>query len=244
MASDKTITLKTSMTCKACVAKVRPALEAQGLVRDLQFDMNSSDKTVSFSGDQNDAKKAIGVLQSLGYHASVLKGPVDTVAAALATPTAESFKPLILIAVYLIGITAIVEINSAELSLMRAMNTFMGGFFVVFSFFKFLDLPKFADAFMGYDVVGRHSRLYGLCYPFIEVALGTAYLLHLAPLFTNAATLVLMIVGNIGVINVLRKKQTIQCACLGTVFNLPMTKVTLFENTLMLVMSLSSLSIF
>lgn len=243
MASEKKITLKTSMTCKACVAKVRPALEAQGLTRDLQFDMSSSDKTVSFAGDQNDAKKAIGVLQSLGYHASLLSGPVDTVGSTPATASPESFKPLILVAVYLIAITAVVEINSGNLDPMRAMNTFMGGFFVVFSFFKFLDLQKFADAFMGYDVVGRHSRHYGLSYPFIEVALGGAYLLHLAPLFTNVATLVLMIVGNIGVINVLRKKQAIQCACLGTVFNLPMTKVTLFENTLMAAMSLSALFI-
>ena len=41
-----------------------------------------------------------------------------------------------------------------------------------------------------------------------------------------------------GVIQQLRKKTTIQCACLGTALKLPMTEATLIENSLMLLMAL------
>ena len=36
---------------------------------------------------------------------------------------------------------------------------------------------------------------------------------------------------------VLLKKQSIQCACLGTVLKLPMTEATLIENSIMIVMA-------
>jgi hypothetical protein len=44
--------------------------------------------------------------------------------------------------------------------------------------------------------------------------------------------------GAIGVIRAVRQKQAIQCACLGTVFQLPMTRVTIIEDLLMVIMSL------
>ena len=50
-----------------------------------------------------------------------------------------------------------------------------------------------------------------------------------------------MSVSLIGVLkNVLNKKK-IQCACLGTVFNLPMSTLTIVEDSLMIVMSLAML---
>ena len=42
--------------------------------------------------------------------------------------------------------------------------------------------------------------------------------------------LVLSLVGAVGVVQATLSKQTIQCACLGTVFKLPMSVVTVIEN--------------
>lgn len=47
-----------------------------------------------------------------------------------------------------------------------------------------------------------------------------------------------MSVSTIGVIQTLRIKSDFQCACLGTIFKLPMTRITLFEDLLMVLMSL------
>ena len=58
-----------------------------------------------------------------------------------------------------------------------------------------------------------------------------------ALLFANIATMLVMSIGLVGVVSAVRKRQTIQCACLGTVFNLPMSAVTIIEISIMLVMS-------
>jgi hypothetical protein len=74
-------------------------------------------------------------------------------------------------------------------------------------------------------------------YPFVELALGVLYLLRVVPAVTNILTLVLMLVGAVGVGRALANKQRIRCACLGTVLNLPMTTVTLVEDIGMAVMA-------
>ena len=78
---------------------------------------------------------------------------------------------------------------------------------------------------------------FGYLYPFIELGLGVAYLTGLLPIVTNAITLVIMLIGILGVSQALLAKRKIQCACLGTVFNLPMSKVTFIEDGLMAIMA-------
>ena len=51
------------------------------------------------------------------------------------------------------------------------------------------------------------------------------------------ANCAVMSVGAIGVARTLLRKDRIQCACLGTVFNLPMSRITLVEDLLMAGMS-------
>lgn len=152
-----------------------------------------------------------------------------------------TYKPLLLVGGFIILATALVEIHSGSFDSHRSMQVFMGGFFLFFSFFKFLNLSGFAGAFATYDVIAKKSRAYAVAYPFLELSLGVAYILGWQLDQVNVLTAALMIIGSIGVWQALRKKQTIQCACLGTIFNLPMTKITLFENSLMLTMALIAL---
>ena len=155
----------------------------------------------------------------------------------------QTYKPLILVAAFIVGVTALVELKGGEFHALRAMNNFMAGFFIFFSFFKFLNLEGFAEAFSTYDLLAKRSHVYALAYPFIELALGIAFALGVFLVPANIVTLVLLGVGNYGVWLVLKRKGTIQCACLGTIFNLPMTKITLFENSLMMAMALMSLAL-
>ena len=121
------------------------------------------------------------------------------------------------------------------------MKNFMGGFFVIFSLFKMIDLNGFADGYSTYDVIAKRSRGYAIAYPFIELALGVAYLLAWNLRLTNAITFGLMSIGTIGVAKALLEKRRIQCACLGTALKLPMTKVTLVEDVGMAAMALAML---
>ena len=149
----------------------------------------------------------------------------------------ENLWPLFLIVGYIAGTVALIAFATNDYSTHALMNHFMGGFFLVFSFFKFLDLRGFADAYRSYDVVARKVPMWGFFYPFVELALGIAYVVNFRPVFTNTFTLVLMLVGSIGVLKTLLDKRSIRCACLGTVLKLPMTKVTLVEDLGMAVMA-------
>ena len=119
----------------------------------------------------------------------------------------------------------------------------MAGFFIVFSFFKLLDLNGFADSYAMYDIVAIRIKAYGFIYPFIELALGLAYLTGFNPIFTNWSTLIVMGVSVIGVVQSVMNRRKIRCACLGAVFNLPMSTVTIIEDLLMIVMAATMLTL-
>ena len=76
-----------------------------------------------------------------------------------------------------------------------------------------------------------------MAYPFVELALGVLFLIDFNPLITNGLAFVVMSVSTVGVVQSLMAKRRFQCACLGAVFNLPMSTVTLFEDVLMVAMS-------
>ena len=117
------------------------------------------------------------------------------------------------------------------------MRHFMAGFFLTFSFFKLLNLKGFADTYLMYDVIARRIPAWGYIYAYIELALGIAFLVNFNPLITLSVTLLVMSVSIIGVLQTVLNKRKIQCACLGAVFNLPMSTVTIIEDALMIVMS-------
>ena len=122
------------------------------------------------------------------------------------------------------------------------MQVFMAGFFLVFGGLKVIKLKAFAEAYRIYDILAKRSIVYAYGYPFIEILLGLSYLFFYDPVLTNVITIVVMSIGAIGVYIKLREKEEIPCACLGTVFSLPMTWVTLFEDVLMVVMAALMLS--
>ena len=126
---------------------------------------------------------------------------------------------------------------------MSFMNTFMAGFFLVFSFFKLLDLKGFAESYAMYDVVAMKVKPYGYIYPFIELGLGFAYLTGINLFITNLITIAVMGISSVGVVASVMNKKKIQCACLGAVFNLPMSTVTIVEDALMVGMGVLMLVI-
>jgi copper chaperone CopZ len=154
---------------------------------------------------------------------------------------ATTYRPLILLLLYLLTVTAAVMAASGGWNTSLAMRVFMGGFFIAFSFFKLLDPRGFADAYRGYDLVARKWPAYGLIYPFIELGLGLAYLANVQPMLVNAVTAVVMAVSLAGVLRAVFSKRAIRCACLGTVFKLPMSTVTIIEDGLMLAMAVLAL---
>lgn len=151
----------------------------------------------------------------------------------------QTYKPVLLIFAYIITATLLVELRSS-FYLNRWMNNFMGAFFLTFSFFKLLDLKSFSESYSSYDIIAKRWLGYGYVYAFIELVLGLAYITAFNPLLTNAVTFVVMTISIIGVLQSVFNKRKIKCACLGAVFNLPMSTVTIIEDALMIIMSFVS----
>ncbi|MFT3793357.1 heavy-metal-associated domain-containing protein [Flavobacterium sp.] len=118
------------------------------------------------------------------------------------------------------------------------MLDFMGLFYIVFSFFKMLDLKGFPDSFRMYDPLAKKIPVYATVYPFIETILGLMFLMHFEIAIALYATVIILGITTFGVTKVLLDKKSIQCACLGTALKLPMTKATFIENSIMIAMAL------
>ena len=151
----------------------------------------------------------------------------------------KQLRPLFLIFSYvIIGSVMLTKGDSMALF----MTNFMGLFYVIFGFFKFLDYRGFPASFGQYDPIAKRFKLYGWLYPFIETLLGIMFLYQIELEIALWITIIILGTTTVGVAQQLLQKNNIKCACLGTALNLPMTEATLIENSIMLVMAFSLLS--
>ena len=243
----------TGMTCGACVKRVQAALAPFGE----QVEVTLQPPQVVIQGGKAGFSQLAGALSGSHYSISNIESQavsVPVVSAAVpikptVSPVADvepalswlaTYRPLLLILAYLLAVSVLLQVpkNGFEgVSRHETMRYFMAGFFLAFSFFKLLDVPAFADAYAGYDLLAKRWHGWGLIYPFVELALGLAYLANWNPLLINWATFIIMGFSAIGVIQAVLDKRSIRCACLGAVFKLPMSTVTIIEDVGMVVMA-------
>jgi copper chaperone CopZ len=215
------------MHCGACVEKVRAALTRVPGVRRAEVTLSPQRAVVESDQPLNSVELSRAAEAAGDYKLSpAVAGPAEDASAA----PPQTLYPLVLIVLYLIGAVALGDWARGRLTAHAFMNDFMAGFFLVFSFFKLLDLRGFAGAYRGYDLLAKGWKPWAYIYPFAELALGVAYLVEWRPAIANSITLVLMLIGAVGVLRALLRKDAIRCACLGTALNLPMTTVTLVED--------------
>ncbi len=220
------------LSCNNCVAKVKATLAPYAD----EVEVTLKPPQISLTGQKTGVEKLNKVLETIGSYkigAEIIDSAYNDVAPA----TIAAYKPLMLVFGYILLVTLAVEVTNGEFHWHRFMPNFMAGFFLVFSFFKLLDLSGFASSYAMYDLLAKRVPTYGFIYPFIELGLGTAYLLAYRPMLVNVITLIVMAFSSIGVILAVTNKQKIRCACLGTGFNLPMTTVTIIEDLLMAAMA-------
>lgn len=128
--------------------------------------------------------------------------------------------------------------GSGKLSMTSVMHAYMGVFLVFFALLKIFDLEGFKSGFAMYDLIAKRNSAWGYVYPFIELALGFAYLAFIWPTATYVATIIVFTFGAAGVILALRRGLDIACPCMGTVLSVPLSTVTLTEDVLMAAMAM------
>lgn len=230
------------MTCTGCQEKVQHLLSKLNGVSNVSIDLEKGEVDVTMenhiaTSELNDALKEYPKYQLSEKRVDVPK-VISTPFAEEQNSWLETYRPILLVFGYITGITLLVQFVNGSFNWMQWMNYFMAGFFLVFSFFKLLNLKGFAESYAMYDIIAKRIKGYGYLYAFIELGLGVAYLTGFNAIITNLITAIVMSVSIIGVLQSVLNKQKIKCACLGDVFNLPMSTITIIEDALMIAMSL------
>ena len=226
----------TGMTCNSCVNKIKERLESFEKITKVEISLEENNLVLSMTEHVQTE-----ILQELLSKAGNYNIKMDTQTVVSSkkqkTNKYKELAPLFILAFLLIIFSTAVTLFFKE-DFMFGSRMFMGGFFFVFGLLKILKMKDFASAYAEYDILAKKSRTYALTYPFIELSIGLFYFLNFIPIFVNSITTILMSMGAFGVFLKLRKKEKIQCACMGTVFKVPMTWVTLVENILMAFMAI------
>lgn len=233
----------TGMTCSGCLAKVQNLLSQVNHIQkvDISLAEGTADITMSQHVGTPLLQQALAAYPKYQLSEASHHQPTTVINDAETKTWLQTYKPILLIFAYITTAATIAGYSSGGFGIMTAMRVFMSGFFLVFSFFKLLDIQGFADSYAMYDIVAKRWRGWGYLYIFIELGLGLAFALNLTPQITNIITIIVMTVSLMGVLKSVLNKQQIRCACLGAVFNLPMSTVTIIEDGLMIIMSAAML---
>ena len=219
------------MHCTTCVNKIQTALSSVEGVYKVDVDLASKGATITGTAQPDVLIQAV---KDVGYEPLVFDNPQENPKIETVSQIQELF-PLFLIFFYITVFSII--INRTNFQLDSFMYDFMGLFYIVFSFFKFLDYKNFPSTFSMYDPIAKIFPLYGWMYPFIETILGLFFLLRIQLFISLCVTITILGITTIGVTRSLMNKSNIQCACLGTALKLPMTKATFIENFIMIIMA-------
>ena len=229
----------TGMTCSSCKASIESSLNHLDQVKSCNADIKLGELTLILNNDidlkslQNSIPKKYFINKEISSSGRLSEIKSDS---SNKKSKLEQLKPLFLILFYITS--ASILLNFRDWNWNNFMLDFMGLFFIIFSFFKMLDLKGFPVSFMMYDPLAKVIPIYGFLYPFIETALGVMFLMRLKIIAALVISLIILVVTTVGVTKTLLSKKTIQCACLGTHLKLPMTEATLIENLIMLSMSI------
>ena len=217
------------MHCSSCISKVKNELLKLDSVKEAQIQLQSPQATITMEKHIDVTSLQQAVAKAGTFSLKEIGNIYPQIPDREEKNWLATYRPLLIVFAFIIGLATITSWKNGEIVMMQLMNNFMGGFFISFSFFKLLDIEGFADSYSTYDLIAKKVYRYAFVYPFIELGLGIAYITGWQPFITNFVTLIVMVLSSIGVIQSVVNRKQIRCACLGTVFNLPMSTVTIIE---------------
>lgn len=222
----------TGMTCNNCKASVEEKLSKINNINNVEVNLEKKEAVITMQ-----QHVSLSTLQEAlpSKYTIVEKNVFASTEVEQEKSKLQQLFPLFLILSYVF--IASILLNNSPWNTQGFMLDFMGLFYIVFSFFKLLDLKGFATTFSMYDPLAKAMPSYGYVYPFIEVALGLFFLFRFQIDVALWVTLVVLGITTVGVTQTLVNKKKIQCACLGTALKLPMTEATFIENAIMLIMA-------
>lgn len=169
----------TGMTCSGCEAKVKSSLLKLPDIISVEVSKENNSAAINMNKHIpiELLQEAIGGINSKYQISSTQHAEVTE----QTKGWFETYKPILLIFGYILFVSTLVQFAEGSFSILKWMQCFMAGFFLVFSFFKMLNLSDFANSYAMYDIIAKYVKVWGYVYAFIELGLGLAYATNFEP---------------------------------------------------------------
>lgn len=222
------------MTCQACADTIQNGVKANLNVSLAHVSL--SEKELRIQSDAIfDVADVNAVVSNLGNYRIRDNNP------SLLSNIIEYFssKKPIVIALFLVAISSLaLQVPNNTFDIDKWFTTYMGLFFMLFSFLKLLNVSGFSMTFKRYDLISKKVPGFSNIYPYIELTLAITFLTQSFLIYANILTLIFMASQSAGVYKSLRNHEQIQCACMGSAISLPLSSLTLIENFIMISMAM------
>ena len=226
------------MTCDGCANSIKEALELNKLISSVNISLENENINVS-SDKSFTVNELNSLIENLGnykiYEENIFSKILEYF----------SSKKTLLLALSLVLISSLsLHIGEDNFELNEWMVSYMGIFFLLFSFLKLIDVKGFSGSFKKYDLISKIIPSFAITYPFIELFLALTFLSGYFLITSYIMTLLFMTSQFFGVFISLQKKEAIKCACMGSSINIDISTLTLIENLVMILMSSYMIIIF
>ena len=219
------------MTCEGCANSIKETLESNEFISSANISLQ--DENINIISDKNFTLIELNsLIDNLGEYKIYEEK--------LASKIIEYFssKKTLLLALLLVLISSLsLQVEKDSFDLNEWMISYMGIFFLLFSFLKLIDVKGFSGSFKKYDLISKIIPSFAITYPFVELFLALAFLSGYLLFASYIMTIIFMASQFFGVFISLQKKEVIKCACMGSSISIDISTLTLIENLVMILMS-------
>lgn len=124
------------------------------------------------------------------------------------------------------------------------MRIFMGLWLTHLAVLKLFQPSEFVTAFKKYDKLAQSLPFYASIYPILEALAGLLLIANIYTIFIYFCLIAIFLQNAISVLLAMKNKKNLQCACMGTVLQIPLSTVTLAEDIAMITMGALELSFY
>ena len=223
------------MTCQGCADNIQSGLNNQSFVTKANVSLQESKLTIE-ADSGIDINSLNSIVTTLGNY-KLRPNTTNILSEIINYFTSK--KPIVIALSIVILSSLALQTSEETFSLNKWFMSYMGIFFIIFSFLKLLNVSGFSMTFKKYDLISKIIPAYANSYPFIELSLGIIFLTQTQSIliYANVLTLIFMISQTIGIIRSLSKSEQIQCACMGSAVDVPLSSLTVAENIIMIAMA-------
>ena len=219
------------MTCEGCANGIKENLESNEYI--ISANVNLDEEKVYIEADRNFSISELNsLIDNLGEYKIFKESFISKIIQYFYS------KKTLLVALFIVIISSLsLQFSRDNFEVNDWMISYMGIFFLLFSFLKLIDVKGFSGSFKKYDLISKIIPGFAMSYPFIELFLALIFLSTNFLFIAYIMTLVFMLSQSLGVFISLQKKEIIKCACMGSSINLDISSLTIIENLVMALMS-------